>query len=58
MKASELIKLIQSNCNGEDPDVEFLSYEWEDDLEDMSYQERDFEKVKRHKGKLQILISR
>lgn len=58
MKASELIKLIQSKCNGDDPDVEFLSYEWDDDLEGLSYHERDFEKVKRCRDKLQILVSR
>lgn len=58
MKASELIKLIHSKCKGEDLEVEFLSYEWDDDLEDLSYQERDFEKVQKRGTKVQILVSR
>ena len=58
MKASELIKLINSKCKGEDLEVEFLSYEWDDDLEDLSYQERDFEKVQKRGTKVQILVSR
>lgn len=58
MKASELIKLIESKCQGQDPEVEFFSYEWDDDLEDMSYHERDFEKVSKDGAKLQIFVSR
>lgn len=58
MKASELIKLIESECKGQDPEVEFFSYEWDDDLEDMSYHERDFEKVSNEENKLRIYVSR
>lgn len=45
MNASELIKMIQEKCNGEDPEVEFQSYEWNDDLEDLSYHKRDFDGI-------------
>lgn len=58
MKASELIKLIESKCKGQDPEVEFLSYEWDDDLEGLSYHPRDFEKVSKHGDKLKIFVSR
>lgn len=58
MKASELIKMIQDKCKGQDPEVEFHSYEWDDDLENMSYHERDFEKVSKCGDKLKIYVSR
>lgn len=58
MKASELIKIIQEKCQGQDPEVEFFSYEWDDDLEDLSYHKRDFEKVSNEETKLRIYVSR
>ena len=58
MKASELIKLIESKCKEDDPIVEFYSYEWTDDLECCDYLERNFEKVQRKNGVIRIVISR
>lgn len=58
MKASELIKLIQEKCKGEDPEVEFQSYEWNDDLEDLSYHERDFDGLDKEGNTLIIRTSR
>ena len=58
MKASELIKMIEEKCKGKDLDVQFFSYEWNDDLEDLSYHERDFDKISRAKDKLCIYVSR
>jgi hypothetical protein len=43
---------------GEDPEVLFESYEWDDDLEDQDYQPRDFEKVSRRKGQIVVTVSR
>lgn len=58
MKASELIALIQSECKTGDEIVEFLSYEWNDDLEDLSYHERTFEKVSREGNTLRVFVTR
>lgn len=58
MKASELIELLTKKCRGGDPDIKFLSYEWDDDLEDLSYHERWFESVHKEKDKICIYVSR
>ena len=58
MRASELIKLLQDKCKDEDLEVEFHSYEWDDDLEGLSYHERYFEKVCKRGDTVRILISR
>lgn len=58
MKASELIKLLQSKCKDGDLEVEFYSYEWDDDLEGLSYHQRDFDKVSKKGDKVRIFISR
>ena len=58
MKASEFIKLIVSECNGEDPEIEFFSYEWDDDLEGLSYHEREFECIGREGDKIQVHVNR
>lgn len=58
MKVSELIKLLESKCKGDDPVVEFYSYEWTDDLEETQYLKRYFTAVKRKNGVIQVLIDR
>lgn len=58
MRASELIQLIQSKCRGDDPIIEFQSYEWTDDLEELDYMPRDFESVSREDGTIIITTSR
>ena len=58
MRASELIKLLQSKCKDDDPIIEFRSYEWTDDLEELKYLPRDFESVQRIKDTIRIIISR
>lgn len=58
IKASELIKLLQSKCKTGEEIVEFHSYEWNDDLEDLSYHERTFEKVSRRGDTIRVFVSR
>lgn len=58
LKASELIKLLQAKCKTGDEVVEFHSYEWNDDLEDLSYHERTFENVSRRGNVIRIFVSR
>ena len=58
MRTSELIKLLQSKCQDDDPIIEFYSYEWTDDLEELDYMPRDFESVSREDGAIIITISR
>lgn len=58
MKASELIKMLEEANKDGDREVEFFSYEWTDDLEYLEYQERTFERVRKHRGKVRIEISR
>lgn len=55
MKASELFSLLQKKCKGEDPEVDFLVYRWDDDLEAQSYHPAWFEKIRLKGGRLQIL---
>lgn len=56
MKASELIAMLQKATKDGDREVEFFSYEWTEDLETKEYQQRWPEKVKKHKGKVRILL--
>lgn len=58
MKVSELIKLLESKCKGDDPEVEFYSYEWADNLEELEYLKRYFFEVKRKNGIIKIFIDR
>ena len=58
IKVSELIQLLQSKCKTGDEVVEFLSYEWDDDLEGLSYHERTFEKVSRRGNVVRAFVSR
>lgn len=58
MKASELIELITKRCRGEDPEIQFFAYEWDDDLEGLSYHKRWFDKVQKSKDTLRIFVSR
>lgn len=59
MRISEFIEMLQKKAKpGEDPEVVFESFEWTDDLEDQEYQPRDFEGVKRRKGKVVVSLSR
>lgn len=58
MKASELIKMIQEKMGNEDPEIEFQSYEWRDDLEYEEYLPREFETVERENQNIIIQISR
>ncbi len=58
MKASELIKMIQEKMGNEDPEIEFQSYEWTDDLEYVEYLPRYFDDVERKNKKIIIKISR
>ena len=56
--ASELIKMLQDKCKDGDLPVEFYSYEWTDDLEELNWQHRDFVSVKKHKGIIKIYVER
>ena len=59
MKLSEFIKLLNSMTrNGDDPEIQFESYEWTDDLEYCEYLPRKFEVVRRRKGKIIVTTSR
>ncbi len=58
MRASELIKLLQSKCKDDDPIIEFRSYEWTDDLEELKYLPRNFESIHRVKDSIRITISK
>ena len=55
---NELIEMLKAAAGGENPRVKFVSYEWDDDLEGLSYHKRWFEKVARDNGKVVIQISR
>lgn len=58
VKASELIELIKSKMDNDDPEIEFQSYEWRDDLEFEEYLGRYFDEIKRKNKKIIIRISR
>lgn len=58
MKLSEFVKLLNSKCRDDDPEILFESYEWDDDLENLSYHTRDFDGVSRRKGQIIIKTSR
>lgn len=58
VKVSELIKMLQANCKTGDEVVAFHSYEWDDDGENLCYQERDFEEVRRKGNVIRIYITR
>lgn len=59
MRYSEFLKVLQGKVKpGEDPEIVFESYEWDDDLEDQDYQSRDLEKVSRRKGVVVVTVSR
>ena len=56
MKASELIKMIEKKCGGEDLDIEFMAYRWSDDLEEKDYFEAWFDDINKENGTLNIFI--
>lgn len=56
--ASDLIRQLQKLTRDGDRIVDFYSYEWTDNLEDLEYQPRGLEAVKRENGKIRIYISR
>lgn len=56
MMASEMIAKLQVLTKDGDREIEFLSYEWTEDLEEQEYQERYLTDVKRHKGKVRIRL--
>ena len=58
MKARELIKMIQEKMGNEDPEIEFQSYEWTDDLEDTEYFPRSFDGIEKEKKAIIIKTSR
>lgn len=58
MKASELIKLLESKCKGDDPELEFYSYEWTETLEEIKYLKRYLCTTKRNNGVIKIFINR
>ena len=58
IKASELIKILQDKCKDGDLPVEFYSYEWTDDLEELEYQYRDLTEVKKHNDVIKIYLDR
>ena len=58
MKASELCRMIMSRCRDKDCEIEFWSYEWDDDLKGLSYHIRDFDSVDRKNGIIRIMVSR
>lgn len=58
MKLSEFVKLLNSQCLDDDPEILFESYEWDDDLENLSYHTRDFDGVSRREDQIIIKTSR
>lgn len=58
MKLSEFVKILNSKCLDDDPEILFESYEWDDDLEGLSYHPRDFEGVSRCEDQIIIKTSR
>ena len=58
MRASELITFIQKKCRDDDPEIEFYSNEWSDDLEKIELQQRYFENIRRKDGVIRIEIAR
>lgn len=58
MRASELINFIQKKCRDDDPEIEFYSNEWTDDLEEIKLLKRYFENIRRKDGVIYIEISR
>lgn len=58
MRASELITFIQKKCRDDDPEIEFYSNEWSDDLEKIEVQQRYFENIRRKDGVIRIEIAR
>lgn len=58
MRASELITFIQKKCRDDDPEIEFYSNEWSDDLEKIELQKRYFENIRRKDGVIRIEIAR
>ena len=58
MRASELINFIQKKCRDDDPEIEFYSDEWTDDLEKTELQKRYFENIRRKDGVIRIEIAR
>lgn len=56
MHVSEFISDLQKKCKGEDLDIVFKSYEWDDDLENIGYHEKDFHNMRKHNGSIVIRI--
>ena len=56
MKVSELIKVLQQKCKGDDPEIEFLAYRWRDDLEYEEYLPARFSQIRRYKGEIRIFV--
>ena len=57
MKLSEFVKILNSKCLDDDPEILFESYEWDDDLEHLDYHPRDFEGVSRCEDQIIIKTS-
>lgn len=58
MKVSEFIEILQKKTGEDDPEIEFQSYEWRDDLEYTEYLQRDFDEIIKKNKKIIIRISR
>lgn len=56
MKASELIELLQKATKDGDREVEFFSDEWTEDLEEKKPQQKWPTTVKKHRGKIRIML--
>lgn len=58
MTVNEFIDMLKKKAKTGEEEIEFFSYEWDDDLENCSYHERYFESVHRKKDSIEIYISR
>lgn len=58
MKIYEFINELEKKSKGKDCEIEFLSYEWDDDLESMSYHKREKEEIVRHGDTIKVFFSR
>lgn len=58
MKTYEFINELEKKSNGKDYEIEFLSYEWDDDLESMSYHKIEEEKIVRRGDTIKVFFSR
>lgn len=58
MTVNELVEMLKKKAKTWEEEIKFLSYEWDDDLENCSYHERDFKNVHRKKDTIEIYISR